>query len=480
MSEQLDKIDELFEKMEKSIPEPKDESVREKNTSNNLIAEFVSQVSALMDTPDIFITGIGYWLTSSLLGEYLTTMTTQRPLKPNIYLVLSSKPGTTRRSTLLSIADDIMIRVYGEDIYGKRYHSGGSKEGLIDGIMDSGQNYVHIFMPEFGVVLDEFRKKDWMSGIAGLISKLYYGETWKEEYSKRFRSYDRYIRDVYATLIGDMQETGVYIDPKFVKQGLMRRLIFLTAKKEDFKLDNYKPLVSLEAYENRKTRNVIVEELTQKFKERRKYLQENLTEDVLIIVQDSVERQINEIDFENWKKAIEKYESEDPESYLAPEAEKLLKLTLLEALADLENKVVDLGGTKVFNILPRHLERALKFYEIAKARTFEVFSEALNPVKPVEFIPSTYRIRQRIKNIIDSSPGRIIMLGMLEKKSNLAAKDLKPYLLELYKENEIGIGKVRTFRKPAIYIYSCSDDDFLKIYESAEIVLGKEVEEMLK
>jgi hypothetical protein len=78
--------------------------------------EYNSRVSEYTDAPEVFIQGSFYYLVSATQGEfYQNPMTPPGAQRPNEFIMFSSIPGRTRRSTVQRLAYKMYKDVIGDD-----------------------------------------------------------------------------------------------------------------------------------------------------------------------------------------------------------------------------------------------------------------------------------------------------------------------------------------------------------------------------
>ncbi len=410
----------------------------------NLIDLWEQIVKEKSNAPLISIRVVGYWLISSTLGQ-LVDIPAARPLKPNIYVAIASPPAIGRKSTLIFFAKEVIRRFYGEVEYKKRIFEYGSVEGIVDRLNESKVSWAIFISDELGSLLAEVRKKDWQAGLSGLLNKLYYGEDFIQYFSRRAGKVasTRIVSGIYATLLGAMQETEVFIDVDMVKRGFVRRLIIVSPKKEDFIERGYKPILSEPEFFDSKF-DKLVELLKKRFEELR---------DVrYVLFMPKVKDLINNLDLDFWKKGVNALGKEIAEKYLASETEKLLKLSVLEALADTQNSPQDFKDLKIINVKEVHFNKAYKFFKKYLEGYLEVIDKALSPTVPARIV-SYASIEDKVKAII-SRNGGLIPYRRLLQLSNMESAELKKLLIEMAEKETISIVKARLpgHRRFGIYI----------------------------
>lgn len=272
---------------------------------NDTIVDVVRALEKYIDAPRSFLLGGAYWLNSALLGQFYRCEDIPSSM-PNVWYVMSSIPGRTRRSSVMSAYVTIYRKVMSnylektgtvglinqllkedfemlpekeqqkkknrpEYINNMTYIENtrleeGTPEGIMDAIQYAYENYqiesFHFTNPEFGGTLDQMGRKGSPYGISRIMSLLWSAEPGKVNLSMRSdKGSVRYVPEgLFVTLFAGMQEPWTYVDKRSIKQGLMRRAPV------DYVLahDRYLPLI---AY-NRRLYKAAIDAIADKLTER--------------------------------------------------------------------------------------------------------------------------------------------------------------------------------------------------------------------
>jgi hypothetical protein len=224
------------------------------NNRENLVAEFSVIEREYVDAPEEFIQAAGYALISMTMGYYYRAPMLPSKGRPNLWIILSSIPGRTRRSTLQSdvmyvykkVMRDVLkadkaddhsqTKVQSEDEDAEQSIDDavddlileeGSPEGITDHLEDTNSKRFHLDSSEFGIVLQKMQGDGYESGSGVLYSKLYYGEGGVVHLSKRNgnKGTRRLRANLYVTAFLGMQEPWKYLTLDSIDQGLPRRLL---------------------------------------------------------------------------------------------------------------------------------------------------------------------------------------------------------------------------------------------------------------
>jgi len=442
----------------------------EQEVKENLLDLCTNVIIRTTDAPEIYAKSVCYWVVSTLLGKYVVIMGTPEPhAEPNIYVVLVGPPGIPRKSTVIAYAERIVKEVLG-DKFNDYLIVTGSVEGIVDQIevVEEKYNDKHVFIIsyEFGTVLEGLYNKDWQLGVPGLLSSLYSGEPFKQSLSKRDGKKNREIYGVRATLLGAMQDPTLYIDNRIVGQGLFRRLIIVKATKDDFSKERYKPLIDIFRIKVQEEFDKLVE----LFKRRIEQFK-NKNGKIQVYFSPDVESKLNEVDRNLWEKSLKAFdEPNNPDLYLGTDAEKLLKLTVLEALADLETKTIEhADGTYGIWVEPKHFERAKKFYDQYLAKYRQILEDLLVPKKKIPVPSEEEALNKILRTIQEKGHNGAIGMGALLKFTNLSKEYLRKYLETLLERGDVYV-VVRITGKKKEYIVTVNR-------EKAEILADEKMKQ---
>lgn len=319
-------------------------SSESKIPEENLVDEFSNLIQKYIDTPKVFADAVGFGLSSALLGPFFNSLWVPHGT-PNLFIILSSLPGRTRRSTLQSAFERVYKRVHRTEMLGKitedyvseelkkeenkdctpeefeknlseedRWKINqkvedeirnmiieeGSTEGLIDHIENTDSDEFIITSREMGGVFLKMFKDGYEQGVGLLFSKMYYGEGATVYLSSRGgKKGGRKIKDgLYVTMLGGMQEFRQYITEDAIRQGLARRIIIVYVSKAK----EWMPPID----ERRQSFDDELDVFADKIIERRKYFRERQNsmsptcnrKTLDIIFHPEVEKNINAFDHE--------------------------------------------------------------------------------------------------------------------------------------------------------------------------------------
>lgn len=152
---------------------------------------------------------------------------------PNLWFMLLADTTLTRKSTAMDIAVDLLAEVDADTIMA----TDGSLEGLLQGLsMRPGVPSIFL-RDEFTGLLEAMTKKDYMAGMAEMLTKLYDGKFQKRILRKEIIE----IRDpCLITFAGGIRsKTQQLLTFEHIASGFIPRFVFLTAESDVSKV---KPL----------------------------------------------------------------------------------------------------------------------------------------------------------------------------------------------------------------------------------------------
>lgn len=401
----------------------------------NWIDEFYDTISKYTDAPEPIIRGGGYWIISATLGKFFQIMESKRPLKPNVFVIFCGPAGISRKSTVISYSMYVYKRAWEKyigsiginiDVEDKFI-----EEFTIEGITDYIDEYINISRDfvlttdEFGVWLQRSGSR-YMVGTRGMLSKLYYGETYKQVLSKRSGSNN--IRKVpgglYFTMICGMQDADLYLDEMDVRQGLVRRTLFINVKPED-KTKYIPPLDENSIYIYAKL-DKIGDEIGDKMIELHNLIKNTSKNRIEVYMYDTIREKINERAKKLHDICMNKYINMDG-GYLDTCWEHLLKLTVLETIANPNlkpNMLVDTYAISVRDI--DAFRKADEYMKWINNRVIDMIIDVNTPKDKVQ-IKDVGNIESKIQHILIRNNG-YIGRRELAKKINIENEQLRDIL----------------------------------------------------
>jgi len=245
--------------------------------SDNLLNDIIDITTKYCDAPKVFHIALAYHVISVTLGQFFE-MPDLKCGRPNVWFVLSCIPGRGRRSTIMNYNYKFLYSSF-EEFYiqikkFEKKNAGinviksiiedGTSQGVCDSIIEGLDSGLKVFMlcsSEFGDILKRITSdKHYTSGMDTLLSRLYYGEYYKESLSQRRKgNASRFIPEgLYFSMFASMQEPQHYLTRKMSTQGLLRRMRIIYVKASDFSMDDWKPPIQDKFNNYKKEMNLLI------------------------------------------------------------------------------------------------------------------------------------------------------------------------------------------------------------------------------
>ena len=440
----------------------------------DLIEEYINIIRDFTDAPDIFLQTCSYHIISTVLGQYFEILDAKIE-RPNLWFILSSVPGRTRRSTVSRFNEYIIssafTKFYEENENLSRRESqlkynlsriiDGSTEGIADAVMhgeNEGINTFNVCNPEIGDVLRKISKgQSGTQGLDTLLSRLYYGEPYYASFSQRVRNpQNRYFSaGKYVTMFSTMQEPQYYLNKTMSRQGLLRRILLVYVDAKDLSMDKWKSPFEDSLHQYRKRLDDYVE--NQLFPKMKKYYKSwknynenlNYTRYIPVNIKDNVKEEISKIAREIDEEIIE--DDSDYNIYQQTKWENLIKMTVVSAIA--RNP---LKGKEEINLW--EITASYEDYQRAK----NIIDEIDKHTEQILDKLGTYEIQAKRDKGIDRVYKQIYRVGkkgiirsdLLNNLYGIKARELDEYVETLSEADKIKILRPES-KKATKYIATC-------------------------
>lgn len=442
----------------------------EQYLEQNLVVEFSGILRKYLDAPKILCDAVSVTLSSACLGPLFDSRWIGTYGKCNIYTLLSSIPGRTRRSSIQKAFDYVFEKVYRYDIMEQElakeenkdlsdeklkeltknvsyvvdnlFIETGSKEGVADALVAiSEMPYEYLCVVfnsrEFGETLqDIFNTKSYEHGVGTILSKMYYGERHHPRFSTKSKdAKERHIPEgMYVTMMAGMQDLKHYVNNNAIAEGLMRRIKIVYSKGTDH-LDpiseartNYYP--ELDAF-------------AEKMISRRKYIKQSIKENqemagwncgkyIDIMLAGDVQNEINATSRSDDANvdAVESNENLVNQSNW----EHLYRLTVCYAIAENGN-IMDMPNH------PKHLLLTIPSLILAKEYLNKVIKStegAFDAIGEQEFKPTnTKTAEMRIIDTIGNSMPNGLTINEIHQKTAWASEDIIRIVSQLLQDKKV-------------------------------------------
>lgn len=390
----------------------------------DIMEEYTQKLLKYTDAPEVFIRGAAYYLVSATLGEFfrnrLVPFGCQRP---NIWIVLSSIPGRTRRSTVQRVTYNTFKEVVGEGAEGMIIED-GTPEGIMDTIQEFPSDSYTIQSTEFGAILRKMKRRDHAIGISSLLSKLYYGEGGKQVLSQRGgKSGIRILPPgLFVTMFAGLQEPQHYFTPEMLYQGLLRRILVIYVKKS---VRWMPPIDDIREFFS-------CEEIVSALRERRGDLEEYCKEhgEVHVVLYAEAEKMINDY-AEQYDRDLDE-RGDDLSLYRQSLWEHLLKLATFNAMMGCEDTTAK--NERILSVTLENVKKAKNFLTTISEGMEHVIDSLGSQEETVR--TSLGIMRKILRRISDYEDG--VSLNDLAKRfPGIKRKKFNEYLDTLCMQNQI-------------------------------------------
>jgi len=413
------------------------------------VDDFTDLVCKYTDAPSIAIRAVGYWVISATLGPWFKVRETSKPIAPNIFLLISGPAGLARKSTIMSYGRTVFTSAW-ETFYEEhgidfdiedKFIEEFTIEGLADNIesvLDRNRDFV-LYSDEFGAWIGRSSKHRYLVGEKSILSKLYYGESFKQFLSKRGgeKGVRKIPSGIYVTMLAAMQDADLYLTELDVRMGLVRRFLLINLDIED--LNDFKPPLSQDRIDTYEKLNGLGTKIGHKMC----YIYDNFIKDygnnykIDIFFSNEIIDNINKFATICDKMAKTKYrDSPGVMNYLSSAWEYMMKLIVLESLADPTNYPKLLGGEPIYDVHDTELyKKVYEFYRDVMNRTITLITD-VSTDKSKESIRIVRDVYNNILRTIEKLGGYASASDLLIR-THIKKSDLKEYMVSLVEQGKV-------------------------------------------
>jgi hypothetical protein len=201
-----------------------DQELRDLQSETTFVEDYVAWAGGVGDAAQAYHIGGAFVALSAVLSGTVKIPTSWGNIIPNLWFMILGDTTLTRKSTAMDMAMGILEEL-DEDLM---LATDGSIEGLMTAMtMRPGRPSIFL-KDEFSGLLESMSKKDYMAGMAELLTKLYDGKPMKRILRKEIIDIKRPILIIFAG--GIKARVQANLDFDHVSSGFMPRFLFLTAK----------------------------------------------------------------------------------------------------------------------------------------------------------------------------------------------------------------------------------------------------------
>ena len=197
---------------------------------NTFVENYINWASGLGDAAKQYHQAGALTILSTLLCDTVSLPTSYGTIIPNLWFMILGDTTLTRKTTSMDIAMSLVEEVVPDALLA----TDGSIEGLLT-LMSSRSGKPSVFLrDEFSGLLDQMLKKDYMAGMAELLTKLYDGKPQRRVLKKEIID----VRDPRLIIYsgGIRSKITTLLDWEHVSSGFMPRFVFITAESDITKM----------------------------------------------------------------------------------------------------------------------------------------------------------------------------------------------------------------------------------------------------
>jgi len=200
---------------------------------DTFIERYITWARSLGDAAPQYHQAGAFVALSALIAGAVRLPTSFGTIIPNLWFMILADTTLTRKSTAMDIAMDMVAEIDPDAVLA----TDGSIEGLLTTLATRPGRPSVFLRDEFSGLLEQMTKKDYMAGMAELLTKLYDGKMFKRVLRKDTIEVKEPILVVFAG--GIKQKVTSILTFEQVSSGFMPRFVFITAESDITKV---KPL----------------------------------------------------------------------------------------------------------------------------------------------------------------------------------------------------------------------------------------------
>lgn len=210
-------------------------------TQETWVERYIKWASGLGDAAPQYHVAGAFVALSCILSGNVRLPTSFGVMFPNVWFMILADTTLTRKSTSMDIAMDLISEV-DEDIL---LATDGSLEGLFVGLTTRPGKPSVFLRDEFSGLLDQMGKRDYLAGMAEMLTKLYDGKVQKRVLRRETLEVKDPRLIIYAG--GIKSKTQEILTYEQVASGFLPRFLFITAESD---ITRVKPLGPPSARDN--------------------------------------------------------------------------------------------------------------------------------------------------------------------------------------------------------------------------------------
>ena len=190
------------------------------------VDRYIDWAAGLSDASKQYHQAGGFIILSSLLCGSVALPTSFGVIIPNLWFMILADTTLTRKSTAMDIATDLLEEVNSDAIMA----TDGTIEGLMTALSTRARKPSLFLRDEFSGLIDSMLKKDYMAGMAEMLTKLYDGRMMKRVLKKEIFE----IHDPRLIIFAGGIKNKIVSQLTFehVSSGFLPRFVFITAESD--------------------------------------------------------------------------------------------------------------------------------------------------------------------------------------------------------------------------------------------------------
>ena len=203
-----------------------DERDRVRKQPDTFVERYAEWARSLGDAAPQYHQAGAFIALSSILAGRVRLPTSFGTIIPNLWFMILADTTLTRKSTAMDIAMDMIAEIDPDAVLA----TDGSIEGLLTSMATRPSRPSVFLRDEFSGLLEQITKKDYMAGMAELLTKLYDGKMQKRILRKETIEVKEPVLILFAG--GIKNKITSMLTTEQVSSGFMPRFIFITAESD--------------------------------------------------------------------------------------------------------------------------------------------------------------------------------------------------------------------------------------------------------
>lgn len=217
-----------------SLPQLLTHEEREKASKNEtFIDRYIEWAKGRSDAAPQYHEATAFVVVSAVLAGVLKMRLNFGTMIPNIWVMILADTTLTRKSTAMDMAMDLIEQVDDNALLATE----ATTEGLVQALsLRSGRPSI-FHKDEFSGLLEGMKRKDYLSGLAEILTNLYDGKNVR----RQLRREEVVVRNPILLMLAGGIKSKIYelMDTEYISSGFAPRFIFVTAESD---MSRYRPL----------------------------------------------------------------------------------------------------------------------------------------------------------------------------------------------------------------------------------------------